>query len=174
MCRHRPRQWPRRRGLHDDAPFALYVPTSFPDRTGELWWLTLEAVIARQIRVALVMNGEDRRYDCDSVEAKYELYEHIYWWLRSLEHEDDLRTAVRDLASRYGVDPAAFCRELCMTWQEIGELASVAEESSPSAEQVSAATEQTSASTEQIAASAQELAATAEELARLVGQFKVA
>ena len=31
-------------------------------------------------------------------EAKYELYEHIYWWLRSLESEDDLRGAVRDLA----------------------------------------------------------------------------
>ena len=106
-----------------DAPFALYVPTSFPDRTGELWWLTLEAVIARQMRVALVMNGEDRRYDCDSVEAKYELYEHIYWWLRSLESEDDLRGAVRDLASRYGVEPASICDELCMNWAEIGEMA---------------------------------------------------
>ena len=106
-----------------DAPFALYVPTSFPDRMGELWWLTLEAVIARQTRVALVMNGEDRRYDCDTVEAKYELYEHIYWWLRSLESEDDLRAAVRDLAKRYHVDPAAFCADLCMTWAEIEEVA---------------------------------------------------
>src|SRR5689334_3315148 len=66
------------------APFALYLPTSFPDRAGDLWWLTLEAVIARQSRIALVMQGEDRRYDCDTTEAKYELYEHIYWWLRSL------------------------------------------------------------------------------------------
>jgi peptidoglycan/xylan/chitin deacetylase (PgdA/CDA1 family) len=106
-----------------DAPFALYVPTSFPDRQGELWWLTLEAVIARQTRIALVMNGEDRRYDCDTTEAKYELYEHIYWWLRSLESEDDLRAAVRDLASRYGVDDAAFCRDLCMTWDEISQIA---------------------------------------------------
>jgi peptidoglycan/xylan/chitin deacetylase (PgdA/CDA1 family) len=106
-----------------EAPFALYIPTSFPDRRGELWWLTLEAVIARQSRVALVMNGQDRRYDCDSTEAKYELYEHIYWWLRSLETEDELRAAVRDLGARYGVDDAAFCSELCMTWNEIGEIA---------------------------------------------------
>src|SRR5438874_8195578 len=47
-----------------NAPFALYIPTSFPDRLGELWWLTLEKVIARLTRVALVMDGEDRRYDC--------------------------------------------------------------------------------------------------------------
>jgi peptidoglycan/xylan/chitin deacetylase (PgdA/CDA1 family) len=105
------------------VPFALYIPTSFPDRAGELWWLTLEAVIARHTRIALVMDGQDRRYDCDGTEAKYELYEHIYWWLRSLESEDDLRDAVRDLAARYGIDHTAFCRDLCMTWDEIGEMA---------------------------------------------------
>jgi peptidoglycan/xylan/chitin deacetylase (PgdA/CDA1 family) len=105
------------------APFTLYLPTSFPDRAGELWWLTLEAVIAKQSRIALTMDGEDRRYECDSVEAKYELYEHIYWWLRSLESEDELRAAVRELASRYGVDDTAFCKDLCMTWSEIGEVA---------------------------------------------------
>jgi len=105
------------------APFTLYLPTSFPDRAGELWWLTLEAVIARQNRIALTMDGEDRRYECGSTEAKYELYEHIYWWLRSLESEDDLRRAVRELASRYGVDDTAFCKDLCMTWSEIGEVA---------------------------------------------------
>jgi len=105
------------------APFTLYLPTSFPDRAGELWWLTLEAVIAKQSRIALTMDGADRRYECDSTEAKYQLYEHIYWWLRSLESEDELRAAVRELASRYGVDDTAFCKDLCMTWSEIGEVA---------------------------------------------------
>jgi len=105
------------------APFAVYIPTSFPDRLGELWWLTLEQVIARQTRLALVMEGEDRRYDCYSVEAKYELYDHIYWWLRSLDDEADLRRAVRDLATRYHVDAAAICDTLCMDWGEIEQLA---------------------------------------------------
>ena len=105
------------------APFTLYIPTSFPDRMGELWWLTLEAVIARRSRIALVMNGKDRRYECDTVEAKYALFDHIYWWLRSLESEDELRRAVRDLAARYGVDDAAICHDLCMDWSEIGEIA---------------------------------------------------
>ena len=31
-----------------ELPYALYIPTSFPDRLGELWWLALEAVIAQQ------------------------------------------------------------------------------------------------------------------------------
>src|SRR5215212_3098555 len=97
-----------------DVPFAIYIPTSFPDRAGELWWLTLEAAIANQTRLALVMDGEDRRYDCESTGAKYELYEHIYWWLRSLAHEEDLRRAVHDLGTRYGIDSAKICADLCM------------------------------------------------------------
>jgi peptidoglycan/xylan/chitin deacetylase (PgdA/CDA1 family) len=105
------------------APFTLYIPTSFPDRLGELWWLALERVIARQTRVALVMEGEDRRYDCESTEAKYELFELIYWWLRGLDDEDDLRRAVRELSARYHVDDKALCDELCMTWTEIEEVA---------------------------------------------------
>jgi peptidoglycan/xylan/chitin deacetylase (PgdA/CDA1 family) len=105
------------------APFALYVATSFPDRLGELWWLALEAVIARNDRVGLVVDDEDRNFDCRTVQEKRELYESIYWWLRRMPTEDELRHAVRDLAARYQVDIAAFCRELCMTWGEIEELA---------------------------------------------------
>jgi peptidoglycan/xylan/chitin deacetylase (PgdA/CDA1 family) len=106
-----------------EVPFAIYIPTSFPDRAGELWWLTLEAAIARHSRIALVMDGEDRRYDCHTTEAKYELYEHIYWWLRSLPSEHDLRDAVRELGARYGIDSASFCKDLCMTWDEIRQIA---------------------------------------------------
>jgi peptidoglycan/xylan/chitin deacetylase (PgdA/CDA1 family) len=105
------------------VPFALYIPTSFPDRRGELWWLTLEAAIARVSRFALVMDGQDRRFDCHTAEEKYQLYEHIYWWLRSLETEDALRDAVREIGARYGVDSVAICDDLCMTWDEIAEVA---------------------------------------------------
>ena len=104
------------------APFALYIPTSFPDRLGELWWLTLEALIARNERIGLVVDGEDRNFDCRTTGEKREVYEAIYWWLRRLPSEDDLRNVVRDLAVRYQIDIAAFCRDLCMDWNELEEL----------------------------------------------------
>jgi peptidoglycan/xylan/chitin deacetylase (PgdA/CDA1 family) len=104
------------------APFALYIPTSFPDRLGELWWLALEAVVARNKRIGLVVDGEDRNFDCRTASEKREVYEAIYWWARRLPSEEDLRNVVRDLATRYQVDIAAFCRELCMDWNEIEEL----------------------------------------------------
>ena len=104
-------------------PFAVYVPTSFPDRLGELWWLVLEAVIAKRDRVGLVIDGENRSFDCGSVAEKRALYDELYWWLRARDSETELRFIVRDLALRYQVDVAAFCKDLCMGWQEIALLA---------------------------------------------------
>ncbi len=105
------------------VPFAIYVPTSFPDRLGELWWLALEAVIAKNARIGLVIDGENRTFDCGTVAEKRALYDEIYWWLRSRPTEAEMRGIVRNLAACYQVDVAAFCRDLCMTWQEIAELA---------------------------------------------------
>lgn len=106
-----------------NVPFALYVPTSFPDRIGELWWLALERVVAENQRLALRMDGQDRHFYCATTAEKRDVYEEIYWWLRSRETEDELRDAVRDLCNRYGVDMKSFCEELCMTWDEIATLA---------------------------------------------------
>jgi len=105
------------------VPFAVYVPTSFPDRNGELWWLVLEAVIAGRSRIGLVVDNEDRWFDCGTTEEKRQLFEALYWWLRGLPTEADLRLVIRDLAARYDVDVRAFCRELCMSWPEIAQLA---------------------------------------------------
>ena len=45
------------------VPFTVYVPTAFPDGLGEAWWLALEAVIARESRVSLVMDRKERHFD---------------------------------------------------------------------------------------------------------------
>jgi peptidoglycan/xylan/chitin deacetylase (PgdA/CDA1 family) len=105
------------------VPFAIYVPTSFPDGMGDLWWLTLEAAIAATPRVALLMDGRDRRFACATAEEKRRVYEAIYWWLRGLDSETEMRAIVADLARRYGVDPAAPREHLCMSWIEIAKLA---------------------------------------------------
>ena len=105
------------------APFAVYIPTSFPDRLGELWWLALEAVVARNPRISLLVNGREQSFDCATVADKRDLFEQLYSLVRSLATEDELREVVRDLCSRYRVDIAAFCDELCMNWNELAKLA---------------------------------------------------
>ena len=106
-----------------EVPFAVYIPTSFPDRLGELWWLALEAVVARNKRIQLLVDGKERSFDCASVEDKRHLFEELYGWVRSFKTEDELRRVVRDLCGRYQVDVTAFCEELCMSWDELTRLA---------------------------------------------------
>jgi peptidoglycan/xylan/chitin deacetylase (PgdA/CDA1 family) len=104
-------------------PFAMYIATSFPDRLGELWWIALEAVIAKNSRIGMVINGKDQYFECASAQQKRELYDAIYRHLREMKTEEELRRTVRDLCACYSVDILAFCRELCMGWPEIVELA---------------------------------------------------
>jgi len=104
-------------------PFAMFVATSFPDRLGELWWVALEAVIARNSRIGMVVNGVDQYFECRTVRQKRELYAAVYGYLRSMKTEEELRHALRDLCACYSVDIVSFCRELCMGWQELVDLA---------------------------------------------------
>jgi hypothetical protein len=71
----------------------------------------------------MVVNGKDQYFDCASVREKRQLYDAIYRYLRSMQNEEDLRRAVRDLCATYSIDIASFCRDLCMDWAELVELA---------------------------------------------------
>lgn len=106
-----------------NMPFALFIATSFPDRLGELWWLALEAAIAQSERINIAVGGEERVFDCATVDEKRATYDELYRSLRAMTTEDELRRTVRDLSSAARVDMSALCTELCMNWQEIGEIA---------------------------------------------------
>jgi peptidoglycan/xylan/chitin deacetylase (PgdA/CDA1 family) len=104
------------------VPFTVYVPTAFPDRLGEAWWLALEAVIARENRVSLVMDLNEQRFDIANTSEKYQLYEFLERWMRSLS-PPDLTFAINDLCKRYSVDLAALSREASMDWDDLTKLA---------------------------------------------------
>jgi peptidoglycan/xylan/chitin deacetylase (PgdA/CDA1 family) len=105
------------------APFAIYVPTSFPDQRGQLWWETLKTVIASSDHVELVLDEGRRRFACHTTAEKYAALAAIHRALRALPSEELMHATVAKLAARAGHDPFAHCSELCMSWQEIAELA---------------------------------------------------
>jgi peptidoglycan/xylan/chitin deacetylase (PgdA/CDA1 family) len=104
------------------VPFALYLPTAFPDRLGEAWWLALEAVIARESRISMMMDRHERRFDIAGNAEKYQLYEFLSGWLRTLP-PPDLSAAINDLCRRYSVDLATLSREAAMDWDDLARLA---------------------------------------------------
>jgi peptidoglycan/xylan/chitin deacetylase (PgdA/CDA1 family) len=104
------------------VPFTVYVPTAFPDRLGEAWWLGLEEVIARENRVSLMMDRKEQRFDIGNTSEKYQLYDFLEAWMRSLPPRD-LTFAINDLCKRYSVDLAALSREASMGWEDLTKLA---------------------------------------------------
>jgi peptidoglycan/xylan/chitin deacetylase (PgdA/CDA1 family) len=104
------------------VPFTVYVPTAFPDGVGEAWWLALERVIARENRISLVMDRKEQRFNIESPSEKYQLYEYLDGWMRSLA-PSDISTAIKDLCRRYSVDLAAVSREASMDWDDLARLA---------------------------------------------------
>ncbi|MFM9938452.1 MAG: polysaccharide deacetylase family protein [Hyphomicrobiaceae bacterium] len=103
-------------------PFAIYVPSDFPDGRGDLWWLKLEKVVSALETVEVKMHGAYRRFECRTARQKEEAFEEIYWWLRSIP-ETDARAAVSDLCHLHGIDVESLCRDLVMSWDEIRDLA---------------------------------------------------
>lgn len=104
------------------VPFTVYVPTAFPDGLGEAWWLALEAVIARNDRIAFMMDRVEKRFEIADIDEKVRLYDFLYGWMRSLGPED-VSAAINDLCKRYSVDLAAISREASMSWDDLTTLA---------------------------------------------------
>lgn len=104
------------------VPFTVYVPTAFPDGIGEAWWLALEQVIARERRISLMVGRNEMHFDVPTASEKYQLYDFLSGWMRSLEPAD-LTTAIKDLCTRYAVDLAALSREASLDWPQLETLA---------------------------------------------------
>jgi len=105
-----------------DVPFAVYVPTAFPDGLGEAWWLALEAIIARENRLSLVIDGKELRFSIAENSAKYQLYYFLESWMRALPPAE-LSSAINDLCKRYSVNLAAISRDALMDWNGLAKLA---------------------------------------------------
>jgi peptidoglycan/xylan/chitin deacetylase (PgdA/CDA1 family) len=108
-----------------NAPFVVYVASAFADGDGMLWWMALEESIARSDRVAATINGVRREFNCATPAAKAAAWEVLYDHLAGETDETRARATVREIALASGVDPAAQCRDTCMSW---GELAGLAED----------------------------------------------
>jgi len=101
-----------------DAPFMLYVASDFAAGSGRLWWIALEMAIAKADAIEVTMGGVAGRFDTSTAQTKQAAFDRLHDWLRSLP-EHDLQREIASLCARYGIDQAAICRDLCMSWDEL-------------------------------------------------------
>jgi peptidoglycan/xylan/chitin deacetylase (PgdA/CDA1 family) len=100
------------------APFSVFVTSDFADGTGRLWWVALETVIAKASAIEVTMGGQAVRLDTTTTAGKQAAFNRLHDWLRGLQ-EHDLQRELSALCERHGVDQAAICRDLCMSWDEL-------------------------------------------------------
>lgn len=100
------------------APFTVYVTSDFAEGTGRLWWIALEMAIARAAAIEVDIGGATVRLDASTASAKQAAFDRMHHWLRSLP-EHDVRREVSALCARHGVDEAAICPDLCLSWEEL-------------------------------------------------------
>src|SRR5271169_81524 len=102
-----------------DAPFTVYVASDFAQGVGHLWWVALEMVIAKTAAIEVEIAGVATRFDTSTPAAKQAAFGRLHDWLRGMRGQDDLERAIGALGARHGIDEAAICRELCMSWEEL-------------------------------------------------------
>jgi peptidoglycan/xylan/chitin deacetylase (PgdA/CDA1 family) len=102
-----------------DAPFTVYVASDFARGAGNLWWVALEMVIAKASQIDAVIDGMATRIDTSTLAAKRAAFERLHDWLRALPGRDDLAREIGALCAGHGIDLAAVCRDLCLSWDEL-------------------------------------------------------
>ena len=102
-----------------DAPATVYVTSDFAQGIGRLWWVALEMVIAGASSIEAEIGGAIVRFDTGTAAAKQAAFDRLHDWLRGLPGEHDVQREIGALCARHGVDEAAICRELCMSWDEL-------------------------------------------------------
>ena len=102
-----------------DAPLTVHVASDFAQGTGILWWVALEMVIAKASRIEAEIGGATERLDTSTLAAKHAAFARLHDWLRALPGRGDLARELGKLCAAHGLDAAAICRDLCMSWDEL-------------------------------------------------------
>jgi peptidoglycan/xylan/chitin deacetylase (PgdA/CDA1 family) len=102
-----------------EAPLTVYVTSEFAEGVGRLWWIALERALARVDEVVTEIGGAPLRLDTSNPAGKQTAFARLHDLIRGLPTEADVRREVGALCARHGVDDAALCAELCMSWDEL-------------------------------------------------------
>src|SRR6201996_8993988 len=70
------------------APFTVFVTSDFAEGNGRLWWVALEATIAKASIIEATMGGQAVRLDTTTTAGKQAAFDRLHDWLRSLQEHD--------------------------------------------------------------------------------------
>ena len=99
-------------------PFAIYITTSFPEKTAILWWYVLEDIIVSNDEIVL---SDGQKFDCKSESEKIDTFMKMREMIISFEQKD-FSAHLNNIFSNYDMDWQEKCEQLAMGWEQIVEL----------------------------------------------------
>ncbi len=104
-----------------DAPFAVYVVTTFADRSAVLWWYMLEDLVLNHDVLDIRIRGRDYSFECAGHDRKEDVFNRIRSVLMELP-QTELSSEVKALCAPFGILPEQYVSQL-MSWKQVSELA---------------------------------------------------
>ncbi|MEO6609831.1 MAG: polysaccharide deacetylase family protein [Aestuariivirga sp.] len=105
-----------------NCPYTVFIAPAITDGTCNLWWRTLEQIIAGSDH--LKFSSADKQFDlpCRTVKQKLKAFDELFlFYARMDEHSQ--RTNIDKLAVSFGIDPQAYCRNVAMDWAQVRDMA---------------------------------------------------
>jgi peptidoglycan/xylan/chitin deacetylase (PgdA/CDA1 family) len=103
-------------------PFALYLTTGFLDRTTRPWWCYLEKVLLEREHIEFHWEGRVHSWRWQTDAERTEVFSRWAPWIETADTATRHRL-LEALAHASGLDPAATCDPLVLTWEDIATLA---------------------------------------------------
>ena len=105
-----------------DCPYTVFIAPAITDGTCNLWWRTVEQVIAGSGH--LKFTSADRQFDlpCQTVKQKLKTFDQLFWFYARMD-EHLQRVSIDKLAASFAVDPQAYCRRVAMNWAQVKAMA---------------------------------------------------
>ena len=102
------------------APFAVYVITSFPDRTAILWWYMLEELVLRKENLSFSRQGREYFFKTGNMAEKEKAYNAIRQMIMAVPR-NELGEWLERVFSPHGISAHDYQRQQ-MDWQQVREL----------------------------------------------------
>lgn len=104
-----------------NCPFTIYVPSSWPDGGGLLWWQVIEEIVRKRELIADGRGGS-ASIPCSTAAEKARAFSLLDRWITGL-HPETLVEQVHALAESNGIDVEEICRRESLNWDEIRAIA---------------------------------------------------
>jgi peptidoglycan/xylan/chitin deacetylase (PgdA/CDA1 family) len=103
-----------------NAPFTIYVTTSFPDRDAEIWWYAISDLVEKSESIFYRYDGRDCYFEAKSKQEKDDTISEL---IRRVSNSGSRkRELIESIFKDTEVNMRSYVEDMTMTWDQVHEL----------------------------------------------------